>query len=286
MARTIEQVPAAVPPGERQRAAESPQHLRIDGVPVFDGNLRDAVAILVSSICDGVGARVATANLDFFALAREDRHLRTLLLASHLVVADGAPIAWLARLSGARSTGRVSGVDLVDALLRASTELPMPLRVAVYGSEPEVAAQALDKIARRFPRVEIVSVHTPPFRPLTVEEVERDIDELTASEPHVVLVALGCPRQERFIATHSAALPRAVWIGVGGTLDFFAGRRRRAPRLLQQAGLEWAVRLVQEPRRLWRRYFLRDLPTLMAIAPGCVSSGIRVRLAEWRSRTG
>jgi len=284
VARTFEQAPSAAAPGERLHAAESPHHLPIAGVPIFDGSLRDALGVLLSSIREGVGARVATANLDFFALARGDRHLRSLLLASHLVVADGAPIAWLARLSGARSTGRVSGVDLVDALLRASTELPVPLKVAIYGSEPDIASAARDTFAHRFPRVEVVSQHTPPFRPLTAEELRQNLDELVAADPHVVLVALGCPKQEHFIATHSAALPRAVWIGVGGTLDFFAGRRRRAPQLFQQAGLEWAVRLVQEPRRLWRRYLLRDLPTFMAIAPGCISSGVRVRLARWRGR--
>lgn len=286
MARTFEQAPPPVAPAEPLSAAESPLHRRIAGVPIFDGSLGDALGVLLSSIRDGVGARVATANLDFFALARDDRHLRSLLLASHLVVADGAPIAWLARLSGARSTGRVSGVDLVDALLRASTELPMPLRVAIYGSEPEIATAARDVFADRFPRVQVVSIKTPPFRPLSAEEVQQDIDDLAASDPHVVLVALGCPKQERFIAAHSTALPRAVWIGVGGTLDFFAGRRRRAPRLFQQAGLEWAVRLAQEPRRLWRRYLLRDLPTLLAIVPGCVSSGVQMRLARWRGRTG
>lgn len=286
MARTFEQASSAVAPGERLRADESPDHRRIAGVPIFDGTLTGARALLVASIRDGVGARVATANLDFFALARRDRHLRSLLLASHLVVADGAPIAWLARLSGARSTGRVSGVDLVDALLRASTELPMPLRVAIYGSEPEIAAAARETFARRFPRVQIVSQHTPPFRALTADEVRHDLDELVAADPQLVLVALGCPKQERFIADHSAALPRAVWIGVGGTLDFFAGRRRRAPRLIQQAGLEWAVRLAQEPRRLWRRYLLRDLPTFLAIAPGCLSSGVQDRLARWRRRRG
>ena len=91
----------------------------------------------------------------------------------------------------------------------------------------------------------------------------------------LVLVALGCPYQEQVIARYYEAAPAAVWIGVGGTLDILAGRTRRAPRLLQRLGLEWLARLAQEPRRLWRRYLLRDVPALVAATPACVASGLR-----------
>ncbi len=93
---------------------------------------------------------------------------------------------------------------------------------------------------------------------------------------------MGCPKQERLIARYFDAAPAAVWIGVGGTLDFYAGRTRRAPRWMQAIGLEWVMRLAQEPRRLWRRYLLHDIPTLVRVTPAC----LRLRLGGRRERPG
>jgi hypothetical protein len=113
----------------------------------------------------------------------------------------------------------------------------------------------------------VVCAISPPFRQLSEAEEDAHRRALAACHPDVVLVALGCPRQERFVAASYAWLPEAVWIGIGGALDFYAGRRVRAPHVLQSIGLEWLVRLAQEPRRLWRRYLLRDVPALLALAP-------------------
>jgi N-acetylglucosaminyldiphosphoundecaprenol N-acetyl-beta-D-mannosaminyltransferase len=115
-----------------------------------------------------------------------------------------------------------------------------------------------------------VDIVCPPFRPQTQRELEADAGRIGAAGPDLVLVALGCPRQERFIAQHFVAAPRAVWIGVGGTFDFYAGKRRRAPRVLQAVGAEWLARLAQEPRRLWRRYLVHDLPGLIGTAPALI----------------
>ncbi len=215
----------------------------------------------VEAITSGRGARIATANLDFVALARRDATLREDLANSTLVVADGKPIVWLARIAGARRIGRVNGVDLATELLRRGEALG-GMRVALYGSTPDISRDAAAWIERTFVGVRIVAQLTPPFRELSEQESLAERARLTAAAPDLVLVALGCPRQERLIARYFDAAPGAVWIGIGGTLDFFAGRRWRAPRFVQAAGLEWAFRLMQEPRRLWRRYLLRDLPTL------------------------
>src|SRR5690606_29054243 len=121
------------------------------------------------------------------------------------------------------------------------------------------------RLEARFPAARIVLRLTPPFRPLVPEEVTAERDAIAHARPDLVLVALGCPRQERLIAEYHDAAPGAVWIGVGGTLDFLAGQRWRAPALVQRGGMEWLVRLAQEPRRLWRRYLLRDLPALLPL---------------------
>jgi N-acetylglucosaminyldiphosphoundecaprenol N-acetyl-beta-D-mannosaminyltransferase len=171
------------------------------------------------------------------------------------------PVVWLGRLAGLQAIGRVTGVDLVAALCRAGGRRG-PFRVALVGSEPELIDRASKTIEEFAPGVRAVFTVSPPFRAWTADEVERFRGGIASAEPDLVLVALGCPRQERLIAEWYPLAPRAVWIGVGGTFDFFAGRRRRAPRWMQRAGLEWSYRLVQDPRRLGRRYFGRDLPAL------------------------
>lgn len=232
----------------------------VDGIPLFDGTAHEAIEACLRRIESEQGGRVATANLDFFALARRDQALKDHLRRSSLVLADGAPVAWIARVRGARAVQRCAGVDLVRELCATGLR-HRPLRVAVYGSSPEIGAAALPAI-ESLGGAQIVAAIHPPFRPATAAEEASYRDELRASRPDVVLVALGCPVQERVIAEWYEDLPQALWIGIGGTLDFFGGVRRRAPGALQRAGLEWLVRLGQEPRRLAKRYLVRDMPLL------------------------
>lgn len=253
------------------RTGVRPRHVPVGPLAVFDGGMDDAVGFCVEAVRSGSGARVATANLDFIALARSDALLREDLAHADLVVADGTPVVWLARMAGARRVGRVNGTNLATGLLERAASLG-GLRVAMYGSEPDISRDAATWIEQTFPKASVVARLTPPFRQLTADE--RAVERVLLSEvaPHVVFVALGCPRQEHLIAEYYEAAPSAVWIGVGGSFDFFAGRRVRAPRLLQAVGLEWAVRLMQEPGRLWRRYLLRDIPALAAVLPGCLAA--------------
>jgi len=250
----------APPPGQ-----PGLKHVDVAGVPVADASRADVEAWCQQRLETRTGARVATANLDFLALARTDWRLRADLTESHLVIADGAPVAWLARCAGARKAARVAGVDLVDSLLRAPAAESR--RVVLYGASERVSELAAAAITRRHPAVKIVARLCPPFRPLTGDEMRAERETIRAAEPHLVLVALGCPRQERLISEYFDCAPAALWIGVGGTLDFIAGQRRRAPALLQRAGFEWLFRLLQEPRRLWHRYICRDFVALLAIVP-------------------
>jgi N-acetylglucosaminyldiphosphoundecaprenol N-acetyl-beta-D-mannosaminyltransferase len=256
-------------------------HVPVGPIAVFDGGPEHVRAICMESIRAAHGLRVATANLDFLALAQRHAPLRADLEASHLVVADGAPVVWLGRLGGARRMRRVAGVDLVEALLQDGAA--HRVRVALYGSSDETSREAAKQIEQRYPGIDVVCRMCPPFRALSAEERQAERAILREASPELVLVALGCPRQERLIAEYFEAAPQAVWIGIGGTLDFFAGQRRRAPGMVQGAGLEWLVRLGQEPGRLWRRYLLRDLPTLISLLP---DSLVNRRKGVSRNRIG
>lgn len=226
-------------------------------MPVFAGPAGAALDECLARIASGQGGRVATANLDFLAIARRDGEARALIESCDLVVADGAPVAWLARLVARSPVERLAGVDLTLEILRAAAP---GLRVAMYGGAESISAAAAAELQRRFPGVRIVLRRCPPYRVLTAPETEEDLRAMREARPDLVLVALGFPRQERLMAEYRPSAPNALWLGIGGTFDFIAGKRVRAPGALQALGMEWLVRLAQEPGRLWKRYLLRDLP--------------------------
>lgn len=181
-------------------------HCTIGGVPIFHGGPEAAVALCIDRLGRHETTRIATANLDFLALARRNPQLRSDLARSTLVVADGAPVALLARLSGAAGTKRVAGVDLVAALCAAAGQAG-GLRIVLYGSTEEIAGQAATHLSMTFPGVDVVGIICPPFRELSASERDDIAGQLADAEANLVLVALGCPAQERFAAEFSGRVP-------------------------------------------------------------------------------
>ena len=239
---------------ERPRYANPP--IAILGVP-FD-NVTSAETI--DSIERMVESRqphyLVTANVDFLVQAQEDVELRRILFDAHLVLCDGTPLFWASRFLGNPLPERVAGADLVPLLLRVAAE--KKYRVFLLGATPESAQQAVDNLKKRHPDLIIADHYSPPFNKL----LEMDHDEIkrriVAAKPDLLFVSLGCPKQEKWIAMHYRSLGVPVCAGVGATIDFLAGRVKRAPRWMQRICAEWIYRLAQEPRRLFKRYF-KDL---------------------------
>jgi len=168
-----------------------------------------------------------------------------------LVVADGRPV-WLAcRLLGSAGARHLRGEDLMATLCAAAQE--RGVAIGLFGSTEDVLAELSGALAGRYPRLAITFAVAPPFRPLTAMEKTELFADLRQSGARLLFVALGCPKQERWMLEHSAQTD-CVMIGVGAVFDMLSGRRRAAPAWLQRAGLEWLFRLASEPRRLWRRY--------------------------------
>lgn len=212
---------------------------------------------------------VCVANVHGVTEARRDLETRLAFSGAGLVVPDGMPLVWLARLHGHRQARRVYGPDLTLLLCEAAAREGW--RLYFYGGEEGVAAALAREMARRFPGLVVAGAHGPPFRPLDAAELEAEVAVLNASGATLVFVGLGCPKQERWMAEHRNRLTAPVLLGVGAAFDFLTGRVRQAPRWMMRAGLEWLFRLSREPRRLWRRYLvlntlfvgllLRDLAT-------------------------
>ena len=185
--------------------------------------------------------------------AREDPELREAVLGASFTVPDGQPLVWALNALGARVPGRVYGPELMDrACARAAST---GKRMFLYGGRnPGALAQLARTLRLRHPGLAIVGGHCPPYRALAEHEEDAVAAEINRSRADVVWVGIGVPKQEKWMARMRDRLDAPVLIGVGAAFDFHAGLIPQAPEALQRLGLEWAFRLVQEPRRLWKRY--------------------------------
>ncbi|MCI0748620.1 MAG: WecB/TagA/CpsF family glycosyltransferase [Verrucomicrobia subdivision 3 bacterium] len=221
---------------------------------------------------------VVTANVDFCVQAMEDVELRRILFDAHLVLCDGTPLVWASRLFGNPLPERVAGADLVPLLLQHAARTGY--RIFFLGGAPQVAQQAVARLQGEHPNLVVAGRYSPPFRPLLDMNHEEICQRIRAAKPDVLLVSLGCPKAEKWMAMHYRSLRVPVCIGVGATIDFLARHIRRAPGWMQHCGLEWLFRLAQEPRRLAARY-ARDL---RAIGAPLISQLWAQRLSAARPR--
>ncbi|MEZ5403260.1 MAG: WecB/TagA/CpsF family glycosyltransferase [Bryobacteraceae bacterium] len=170
---------------------------------------------------------------------------------ANLVTPDGVPLVWCLRMLGNSAASRVYGPDLTPRLLEEAAAHLIP--VGFYGGAPAVVDKLVATVKRDFPGVEVAYAESPPFRPLSPEEDEAVVRRIRESGARILFVGLGCPKQERWMASHCHRL-NTVMLGVGAAFDFLTGAKPQAPRWMMRAGLEWLFRLVTEPRRLWLRY--------------------------------
>ena len=223
------------------------ERVNILGVDVDAVTMAEAVNVVRRAMDTRAGVMVATANAEMLMRATHDDELRHILNASALVVPDGAGTVWAARHLGHAMPERVAGYDLAQELLRCAPAEGR--RVYFFGSAPGVAEKAKAKAEQLYPGIEIVGVRNGFFSPADNAAI---IAEIRAARPDLLLVALGVPKQEKWIAAHLAELDVPVAIGVGGTLDVMAGVMKRAPYWMQRAKLEWLFRGLMQPKRAGR----------------------------------
>ena len=201
-------------------------------------------------------AYLVTANLDFAAQASEDVELQRILVEAEMVLCDGTPLVWASRLTGRPLRERVAGSDLVPRL--AAHAEKKAYRIFLLGGELSSLQGAAESLQRNFPALPTVHYFSPPFAPLHEFDNQQIVEVIRKASPDILLVAFGCPKQEKWIYMHYRNLGVPCCIGIGATVDFLAGKVSRAPAWLARIGLEWVYRMLQEPRRLAGRY-LKDL---------------------------
>lgn len=249
---------------------DSPR-LELFGAPVDPVSLSEAVQWVETLVDTGGRGQHAALNAGKIVRFEREPQLLEAIRGCDLVTADGKAVVWAARLFGRTLPGRVAGIDLMQALLGLAER--RGFRVYLLGARAQALAAAEAEIVRRHPRIVIAGRHHGYFGP---EGEDAVVAEIAAGKPDLLFIALETPRKELFLARHRDRLPVPFAMGVGGSFDVLAGRRRRAPLWMQHAGLEWLFRFLQEPRRLGRRYLvgnarfvamvLRELPRAHASA--------------------
>jgi N-acetylglucosaminyldiphosphoundecaprenol N-acetyl-beta-D-mannosaminyltransferase len=221
---------------------------------------------LASFLEEGRPRHVVTLNVDFLHKSNTSPAFKELLNGADLTVLDGKPLVWAARYLGFSQSERVTGIDLIEACAELSADAGY--RIFFLGGAEGVAEEAKDLVERRYPGVRISGAYSPPAGdyPLPQEINEEIIRRIQEARPDILFVAFGCPKQEQWIRDHALKLGVTIAAGIGGSFNFITGKTPRAPKLLQDTGLEWLYRLYVEPGRLWRRYLCADLPLVLRLA--------------------
>jgi N-acetylglucosaminyldiphosphoundecaprenol N-acetyl-beta-D-mannosaminyltransferase len=245
--------------------------IELDGLAIDAVTEAEAIAHVLRELRAGRGGRLGTLNTDIFRAARRDPEMNRLIAGSSLLVADGMPVVWAARLQGTPLPERVTGASLVLSLSRAAARE----RRSVYllgGGPPGVPEQARAALCSRYPTLVVAGVDAPPQGfDASAAGIDAVCARVVSAAPDIVYVGLGFPKQERLIAHLASLAPSSWFLGCGAAISFAAGAASRAPRWMQRVGLEWLYRLAREPRRLARRYLIDDLPFAGSLMASCVA---------------
>lgn len=214
----------------------------------FDSMTNEIIALAVSK----QSANICVANVHMLVEAHEDASFATVVNSANMVTPDGMPLIWALRLLHGVKNDRVAGMDLLPSLLTGAIDKNLP--VFFYGGSQKMLDATSGYIKNTYPSLNIAGLYSPPFRALTKEEDESVIEMINNSGARLVFVVLGCPKQEKWMASMKGKI-NATMVGVGGALPVLVGEQKRAPQWMQRNGLEWLYRLIQEPGRLWKRYF-------------------------------
>jgi len=233
--------------GPRRRTAE------VLGVPIHPLDMESAVARVKEELDERRSGYVCLIGVHGIMEAQRDAGLAQVYAHATLMVPDGTPTVWVGHLQGFSKMQRVAGPDLMLEIF--GHEQFAKCRHFLYGGKEGVAEELRERLTRRFPWVQIVGTYTPPFRELTLTEEESLATRIQELKPDMIWVGISTPKQERFMMRFLPRLESTLMFGVGAAFDFHIGRIKDAPQWVKRAGLQWFHRMIQDPRRLFWRYF-------------------------------
>ena len=251
--------------------------IRLNGVRIHAIDEQTCIEHILHEIAAGRGGVVVTPNVDHLRRCGTDMSFSALVAEANLVVADGMPLVWASRLQATPLPGRVAGSDLISSLSGAAAE--QGRSIFLLGGVEGTADKAAEILRGRFPRLNVAGTLCPPMGFENDEKAMRKIVEgLQSTKPDIVYVALGSPKQEQVIDRIRRAMPGTWWLGVGVSFSFLCGDVKRAPVWIQKIGMEWFHRMMQEPRRLVKRYLFTGIPFAGSLLAKAAMRGIPNRL--------
>ena len=230
------------------------ERIELMGCFVDNLSMEETLQTVERFIASGQPHQHVVVNVDKIVKAQRDPELRRIINECALINVDGMPLVWASKLLGKPLKERVAGVDLFDALMRRASEKTW--RVFLLGAKEEVVAKVRDIYAARYPGLVFAGYRNGYWRP---DQEAAVVDEIAAAKADLLFVAISSPKKEQFLGSYQARMKVPFAMGVGGTFDVAAGKVKRAPVWMQKSGLEWFYRFLQEPRRMFRRYFIEDM---------------------------
>ena len=227
-------------------------------------NMAETVEAIESMIVNGGKHYIVAINVDVVMKIEEDKYLKEITDKADMVLVDGKPLVWIANYHKHPIKAKISGSDLVPLLCKVAAE--KNYSVFIIGGKDGIAEQAKKKLEERHPGIDIVGTYAPPFG-FEKDGVElQKINEMVSSvHPDLLIACFGCPKQEKWIYENYQKYDAKVSICAGATVDFLAGNVNRAPKWMSEVGLEWFYRFLQEPKRMFKRYFIDDVKILKLI---------------------
>lgn len=225
---------------------------RIMGVDIAAINMEWLLDYINSNVKKLSGDYMCVSNVHTTVTAYEDPEYRQIQNGGIMAIPDGGPLSSVGQKRGYKSMKRTTGPSLMGEILKVSAE--KGYRHYFYGSTEETLEKLYQTLEREYPRLQIAGMYSPPFRPMTEEEDKAIVEQINETKPDFVWVGLGAPKQEKWMATHQGKV-EGLMIGVGAGFDYFAGNISRAPEWMQKSNLEWLFRLMQDPKRLFNRYW-------------------------------
>lgn len=228
--------------------------IKFMNIEVDNLTMNETIEKIDKLILENKNAYVVTPNVDHIIKLEKDIELKKVYENANLILTDGKPLIWISKLYKTPIKEKVSGSDMFPLVCKLASE--KDYKIYFLGAAEGIAAKAAENLKKKFPNLNVVDTYSPPFGfENDKTELKKIISQIVEVQPHILIVGLGTPKQEKFIYNFKKELNVPITFGLGASFDFESGNIKRAPKWMSNHGFEWLFRIVQDPKRLIKRYW-------------------------------